>query len=434
MKAWVVAAEMGLGHMRGIWPLSYLSPEGVFVAGSTQESTEHEKKLWDRLRNGYEWISRFKKVPLIGEAMFRIFDRLQAIEPRYPFRDQSRPNIQVKLIRKFVDMGLCDRLMEKIKTEPRPYITSFYATAIAADVAGYGKIYCVICDADIGRGWVAKDPRTSRIEYLAPCGNVVRRLRAYGVPDERIFLTGFPMPRQLTGGPDLAQLRSDIGQRLHYLDPSGRFMQLNGTSVQHFMGSDCCAFREDRVLTIAFCVGGAGAQKEIGAAIMKSLASQLREGLVKLNLVCGVRPEVKAWFQAQIDLILPGCPHVRTVGGNGYRDYFETFNESLKTTDILWTKPSELSFYCGLGIAMILAPDVGAQETMNRAWLTDIQGAVAQEDPAYTHEWLADMLRSGRLAEAAWNGFLKARCCGTFKIQELLETGTMQRQSDPLLR
>jgi hypothetical protein len=45
-----------------------------------------------------------------------------------------------------------------------------------------------------------------------------------------------------------------------------------------------------------------------------------------------------------------------------------------------------------------------------------------------------DMLKSGRLAEAAWAGFLKARKLGTYKILEVLQTGTMQRSQSPILR
>ena len=45
-----------------------------------------------------------------------------------------------------------------------------------------------------------------------------------------------------------------------------------------------------------------------------------------------------------------------------------------------------------------------------------------------------DLWQEGRLAESAWDGFLKARKYGTYKIQEILETGTMARESSPLKR
>ena len=51
----------------------------------------------------------------------------------------------------------------------------------------------------------------------------------------------------------------------------------------------------------------------------------------------------------------------------------------LLDTDILWTKPSELSFYAGLGLPIIMAPSVGAQERFNKAWLRAIGAAIPRE-------------------------------------------------------
>ena len=44
------------------------------------------------------------------------------------------------------------------------------------------------------------------------------------------------------------------------------------------------------------------------------------------------------------------------------------------------------------------------------------------------------MINKGRLADAAWSGFLKVRKLGTYKIIEILETGKMVRESSPVLR
>ena len=106
----------------------------------------------------------------------------------------------------------------------------------------------------------------------------------------------------------------------------------------------------------------------------------------------------------------------------------------MRATDVLWTKPSELVFYCGLGIPIIMAPNIGSQEEYNRRWLTEIRAGIAQDDPRYADQWLFDLLTVGHLAEAAWDGFLKARKYGTYKIQEVLTTGTMTRESSPLRR
>ena len=76
-------------------------------------------------------------------------------------------------------------------------------------------------------------------------------------------------------------------------------------------------------------------------------------------------------------------------------EYFSGFSEILKTTDILWTKPSELSFYTGLGLPIVIAPPIGSQEDFNRLWLQYVGGGIPQNDPKYTNEWLFDWIRSG---------------------------------------
>jgi hypothetical protein len=106
-----------------------------------------------------------------------------------------------------------------------------------------------------------------------------------------------------------------------------------------------------------------------------------------------------------------------------YKDrdgYFCGFNEVLTTTDILWTKPSELSFYCGLGIAIVMAPPIGSQEEFNRVWLDYVGGGVSQNDPRYTDEWLFDWIESGGMARMAWNGYIEAPTHGTYRIEDIV--------------
>jgi hypothetical protein len=114
-------------------------------------------------------------------------------------------------------------------------------------------------------------------------------------------------------------------------------------------------------------------------------------------------------------------------------EYFNDFNLALRTTDILWTKPSELSFYCALGIPILLAPYIGPHEKLNRRWLHEIHAALQPPGPLeYTHQWLFDLRDNGRLAEAAWDGFLKARKLGTYKIEQMIATGRFQESTHPL--
>lgn len=435
VRAWVAAVNMGLGHKRAVAPLASIAEGGILIANDPSVATEEEMGLWEGVLKLYERLSRVKKVPLIGPLLFGIMDWFQKIQPAYPRVDLSRPSIGNHMVDSTLKKGLCRGMLERIKTKPLPLVTSHFQTALAADRDHYGRIYCIICDADINRVWVASDPRSSKIEYLVPCGAAMRRLRQYGVPDERIYMTGFPLPLELLGDENLEVLKFDLGQRLHHLDPNDRFWPLHDRSVEHFLGETNCAFRGDRLLTLTYAVGGAGAQREIGAAALESLRGKVQEGRLAMNLVCGVRSEVREYYEGLVkDLGLGALPNVRVIGGRGEQDYFSSFTACLRTTDILWTKPSELSFYVGLGIPLLMAPSIGSQEVFNRHWLEEVQAGIPQDDPRYANEWLYELLDQGRFAEAAWSGFLKARKYGTYRIHELLTTGAMYRSGDPLTR
>jgi len=80
----------------------------------------------------------------------------------------------------------------------------------------------------------------------------------------------------------------------------------------------------------------------------------------------------------------------------------------LRDVDIIWTKPSEMSFYTALGLPIIIAPPVGAHEFFNQRWLTHIGSGFAQDEPEYVNDWLFYVLDSGRYAEAAWDGYMRA--------------------------
>ena len=90
----------------------------------------------------------------------------------------------------------------------------------------------------------------------------------------------------------------------------------------------------------------------------------------------------------------------------------------MHTNDILWTKPSEISFYAGLGLPIIIAPPVGAHERFNKEWLEHAGAGLVQGKPEYLEDWLSYLLEDGRLAEAAWHGFTKAPATGTYEIEK----------------
>ncbi len=103
-------------------------------------------------------------------------------------------------------------------------------------------------------------------------------------------------------------------------------------------------------------------------------------------------------------------------------NYFQLFNQAIRKTDILWTKPSEISFYTALGLPIIVAPTIGSQEEFNKRWLLKSGFGLYQESPSYTNQWLFDWLENGYLAKAAMQGFIEAEKLGTFNIQKIISS------------
>lgn len=426
---------MGYGHLRAAVPLKPIAHEGIITLGENDGSTPGERRLWNKFQGLYSRFSRAKGIPVIGKYIFKILDRFQYIPSFYPVRNLSKSTFQVSLLSSLIDKGLCAGLLGTMERNPFPLVTSFYAPAIAAEMRGTQPVYCIICDADLNRVWVSKEPWESRITYFAPCGRAAQRLQAYGVPQNRIMLTGFPLPDELLGGKDLSVLKLDLAQRLRSLDPNRRFWPLHRNTVEGFLGKEACDSVSQRPLTLTYAVGGAGAQREIGRKIALSHRKRIGLGELKLNLVAGQSESVKEYFDEVLhEFGDEGSRGVRIIYGKTFDEYYARFNEALRTTDILWTKPSELSFYCALGLPIIISPVIGSQEYFNRKWLLEIQAGFRQEQPDYSDQWLFDLLRNGRLAEAAWSGFLKARKLGTYRIMEIIREGKIDQDDSPLLR
>lgn len=432
-KAWVVAVDMGYGHQRAAYPLRHLSPTGkVIIANNYQGIPPSDYHVWHNSEVFYTFISRLINIPLIGTKLFNLYDKVQSIKAFYPRRDLSRPSLQLRGMYNFIKKDWGKDLVNYLNSQDIPLITTFFSVAFMAEEHKFkNDIYLVICDTDISRAWVALHPSTSRIKYLAPCRRVVDRLKLYGVKEENIFLTGFPLPEENLGGADLGVLKSDLLSRIHSLDPQRRYRQKYAETVSKFLKHD----GEDGVphshhpLTLTFAVGGAGAQKIMARDILSSLKKKLLKEEMILNLVAGTRNDVYLYFQEQIAEL--GLKKILGKSLNilfalDKEDYFTQFNLLLKTTDVLWTKPSELVFYSGLGIPLIMAPSVGAQEVYNRTWLKTVGAGISQNNPKYVHEWLFDWVESGWLAEAAMAGFLDGRQFGVKNIIDVVFKGVKE--------
>jgi hypothetical protein len=433
-KAYIVTVDMGYGHQRAIYPLreyavtpKNIDGDCVINANGYSGIPKIDKIRWEGGRKLYETVSRFKRIPFIGQKVFDFMDYLQRIKSFYPKRDLSRPSSQVKQIYRMIGRGWGKDLIDKLNEDPLPYITSFFTTAFFAEEHGYkGDIYCICTDTDISRAWAPLCPQKSNIQYLAPNKRVKERLKLYGVKEKNIFVTGFPLPKENIGGKTLSILKKSLGERIVNLDPKGIYRKKYEHTLKHYLGTRFCNLRSSHPLTITFAVGGAGAQREVGVTILKSLYKRINNGEVVLNLVAGSRRDVYKYYRNEMSKLHLSRRYkgsVRIIFDENKSDYFEKFNKALLQTDVLWTKPSELSFYVGLGVPVIMAPTIGSQEDFNKAWLHSVGAGFEQEDPQYTHEWLFDWLDSGWFAEAAMSGFLDAPRRGAYHIEDIVFGG-----------
>jgi len=418
-EAWVVAANMGYGHQRTAYPLKDVAfCNQIINANSYDGIPKRDRNFWHQSRSLYEFISRFKKIPLLGDLIFGVMDRFQKIMSYYPRRDLSRPVLMLQMNYASIRRGWGRDLIDRFKKNPLPLVTTFFTPAFMAEEFKYpSQVYCVICDADINRSWVSLNPKKSNIKYFAPCSWARDRLKMYGVKPGDIFLTGFPLPKENIGGEKMEILKNDMRHRLVNLDPEKRYRKIYNPLIKETLGE--LPAKADHPLTILFSIGGAGAQKEICVKAIHSLKEHIKKQKLRFIISIGTHTELKKYFVKNIkDLKLDGWVHL--LWGNTMADYFETFNEALRETDILWTKPSELSFYAGLGIPIIVAPTIGSQEDYNKKWLLHVGAGISQENPTYTDQWFYDLLNGGDFAEAAMEGFMEIEKMGTYNIEKIL--------------
>lgn len=417
-KAWVIAVDMGYGHQRTAHALRDVAFSGRIINANNYDGIpEKDRKVWHQSRVLYEFISRFKRVPILGDALFSILDRFQKILSYYPKRDLSRPTFSLVNIFHFIKNGWGKDLIERLKKSPLPFVSTFFTPAFMAEELKYpSQIYCVVCDADINRTWVSLNPKKSKIKYFAPCTWVRDRLKLYGVKPENIIFSGYPLPKENLGK-NLEILKEDMKHRIVNLDPSKKYRKTYAPLIKATLGK--LPEKSNHPLTIMFSIGGAGAQKEICLSAINSLKYYIEAKKLRFIISVGVRKELEKYFSENIKgLKLDGWVHV--LSGDTTAEYFNNFNEALRETDILWTKPSELSFYAGLGVPIIIAPTIGSQEDFNKKWLLHVGAGIQQENPKYIDQWLYDLLHGGDIAEASMQGFMEIEKMGAYNIEKII--------------
>jgi len=415
---------MGYGHQRTAYPLkSFAEGERIICANDYPGIPEKDKRIWESSRSFYEFVSRFKKFPLLGNIAFNLFDATQKIKEFYPSKDLSDSTFTQDRTCSLFEHGWGSDLIAKLSRKNIPLISTFYNPAFMAEQFKYpGDVFCVICDTDISRSWAPHCGTESKVKYFTPNERTGQRLRLYGVKKENIIFTGYPLPMENIGGKKMEILIEDMKNRMINLDPSGKYREKHGFIVRDKLGK--LPLKSDHPLTIMFAVGGAGAQKEMGVELTRRLKKIIYAKRLKVILVAGIKKDVKEYFERELrngglgELINDG---IEIVYANTFEEYYNKFNLALRKTDILWSKPSELSFYSALGLPFIIAPTIGSQEEFNKRWLLKSGFGVEQKEIGHVREWLYDWLDAGYFADMSMEGFISGEKMGTVKIKEQIQ-------------
>lgn len=419
----VVSIEMGYGHLRAAYPIADALGVGVQLADAPPLADEADQRLWKWVRRAHGLLSRPAELRALEKPANALMDWVTMIPALDDRTDLSAPDFGTRALDQLIAQGLGRGLVRTLRERGSTLLTTFYAPAIIADKASVGPVYCVVTDADVQRVWVARDPAQSRIHYFAPSSRVVRRLRAYGVSEARITLTGFPLPMEVTGSNPTETLRESVARRIVRLDPAGSFRALLGGTVEGLLGP-LPKSEEHAPLELMFAVGGAGAQVDLPEAFLPKLRDRILAGRIRLTLVAGTRAPVAVRFERQIRQagLLSQLGHgIQILFDEDFASYYRKFNRALVDMDVLWTKPSELSFYAGLGIPLILSHPVGTHERYNRRFLRDQGAGLKQRGAERLPGWLDEWLYDGYLAAAAWSAYLRIPASGTARILQALE-------------
>lgn len=423
--AWIVSINMGYGHQRTAYPLkSFAEGKEIVYANDYPGIPVNDKNIWESSRKFYEFISRFKKFPLLGEWSFSLFDMTQKINDFYTSKDLSNPSFTQKRTFPLLEKGWGKDLIEKLRLKkPTPLVSTFYTPAFMAEYFNYqNDIFCVICDADISRSWAPIIGKNSKIKYFTPNTRTVQRLKRYGVKKNNIILTGYPLPMENIGGKNMEILKEDLRNRIVNLDSLKKYREKNDFVVREKLGK--LPKESGHPLTIMFTVGGEGKQKELGVKMVRSLKKTIYNKRLKVILVAGTKKEIRDYFEKEIrngglgELLNNG---IEILWGKNFEEYYNKFNLALRKTDILWTKASELSFYSALGLPIIISPAIGSQEEFNRRWLLKSGFGIDQGEIENVKDWFYDYLHLGYFAQMAMNGLINGEQMGTIKIKEEIQ-------------
>ena len=418
----VVAVNMGYGHLRPAAALATELSTTVRRADEAPLADSRDRATFARMHALLVSLSLAPETPFLGARLRHLLDAATFI-PRIRGRGRlSAPNGATRYLSGLIDRGFGRNLVGHLRRSGETLVSTFYAQPIAADAAGVDRLVCVVTDAEVNRVWVASDPAASRVRYCVPLRRTARRLEAYGVDPRRITVTGFPLPPGLVGGRGHETLVRNLGARLRRLDPAGAFRRAGPASARAVadLADDAAA---SGPVQVTFAIGGAGAQADLATQLVRALREPLARGAMRLTLVAGVR---RATATALTSFVARHAREALALGAvevlhePSFDGYLGRFEACLARTDVLWTKPSEMTFYGALGLPLVLTPPLGFHERINGR-IARRRGFGFVSPPAgAAASWLEARLLDGSLARAAWAGRERMPCDGTYRIADLV--------------
>jgi hypothetical protein len=403
----VTAIDMGYGHLRAASPLADALGVPMLRMDLPPLAAGVDARLWWRTRAMYEPLTRWSQIGVMAAPLRALLDRITAIPDGAI--ELSGPTAGTRWMERAARRGAGRALAAHLRATGAPLVSTFYAGPILAELHGAERLHCVVTDVDVNRIWAPPEPAASRIHYYVPAEATRRRLESYGVAAERIRVTGFPLPDELVGGRDMASLKRNLAARLARLDPNRTLADLPAE-----LGA---LPRDGSAPLVTFAIGGAGAQVGVAIELVHALADSVRAGKVRLALVAGCRPDVARQLRRGVaGAGLLGHSGVELSQERDVLVYLRGFNAILARTDVLWTKPSELTFFAALGLPLIAASPIGMHEQRNLRWALDAGAALPQRDPRSAADWLLGSLDDGTLAMAAWNGYRELPKLGLYEI------------------
>jgi hypothetical protein len=403
----VAAIDMGYGHLRPAAALARWLGTAVLRMDAPPLGSARDAAFWKRSRKLYEPLTRFSQVPGLGAPMRALVNTITAIPEPWPGRDRSGATQGTRWLLRAAKEGVGEALAKHLLKTGAPLLATFYAAPILAELHGAKHLYCVVTDSDLNRIWAPPQGAKSGIVYFCPSDRARRRLVSYGVRPDNARLTGFPLPHELVGGRERSALKHNLARRLSRLNVQG--------SVREVAERELGALpTPDAPPLVVFAVGGAGAQVPLAKALIRGMKPQLEREQFRLALVAGRRAEVATALRRELETVR--VRGVELLEESDVFRYFERFNELLARADVLYSKPSELTFFAALGLPFVAAPPVGVHEGWNLRSAQDRGAALPQHDPRFAGEWLLEWLDTGVLAGAALNGFLRLPQTGLYDI------------------